>query len=100
MLRGAITLTERHKFSYISNKNIENVADITENEKSLLKFRTEATKGLQTCCLDYKSACLEMYKFLQKVCCDPLKKHKRTEKTKLLHPVTVQKCTELLKNGI
>lgn len=47
---------------------------LSEKDLSLMKLRTESSSELKTICLHHQSVYLKKYEFLQKACCDPLKK--------------------------
>ena len=79
---GELTLTDCYQFSYVAQKAIENVNDLFEDEQTLLKLRTESEQELHTICLHHKNIFLKKFEFLQKLCCDPIQRHKKPiEKT-------------------
>lgn len=95
---GELTLTDCHQFSYGAQKAIENVNDLSEDEQILLKLRTESEQELQTICLHHKSIFLKKFEFLQKLCCDPIKKHKKPIK-KALRAINVQQSEIIMSKG-
>lgn len=74
---GDQTNTDCHKLTYCRKSRIELVADLSENDQRLLKYRVAPDKTLTTICLHHKSVFLSKYSHLQTKCCDPLMMHKR-----------------------
>lgn len=71
---------------------------LSENDLTLLKLRTESSSELKTICLHHQCVFLKKYEFLQKVCCDPFKKHKSSI-NKTLRAVTVEQCKIISSKG-
>lgn len=86
---GELTLTDSHQFSYGAKKAIENINDLSEDEQIFLKLRTESEQELHTICLHHKSTFLKKFEYLQKLCCGPIKRHKKPIK-KALRAINVQ----------
>ncbi|GBL70482.1 hypothetical protein AVEN_232495-1 [Araneus ventricosus] len=78
-----------HLLNYVNRKAIQAIEKLSETDLNLLKLRTDSNYELKTICLNHQSVFLKNKEFLQKVCCDPFKKHKTTIK-KILRVVTVE----------
>ncbi|GBM26790.1 Zinc transporter ZIP11, partial [Araneus ventricosus] len=81
-----------------TQKAIQAIEKLSETDLNLLKLRTDSNYELKTICLHHQSVFLKNYEFLQKVCCDPFKKHKTTIK-KMLRVVTVEQSRIILYKG-
>lgn len=95
---GEVTSTECNKTTYISKTGMENIEELTNNEKTLLKLRIDSETNLDRICLHHKSIYLTRFEFLQRSCSDPLKKHKKPIK-KSLRAVTMPQCKQIIKKG-
>lgn len=79
---GENTKSECHLLHYTKKRSIQNVENLSDDDLNLLKLRSES-KILKTVCLHHESVFLKKYEFLQKVCCDPFKRHKTLAKKSL-----------------
>ncbi|GBN56232.1 hypothetical protein AVEN_160013-1 [Araneus ventricosus] len=95
---GKFTHSDRHLLNYVNRKAIQAIEKLSETDLNLLKLRTDSNYELKTICLHHQSVFLKNYEFLQKVCCDPFKKHKTTIK-KMLCVVTVEQSRIILYKG-
>ncbi|GBM94862.1 hypothetical protein AVEN_141441-1, partial [Araneus ventricosus] len=95
---GKFTHSDCHLLNYVNRKAIQAIEKQSETDLNLLKLRTDSNYELKTICLHHQSVFLKNYEFLQKVCCDPFKKHKTTIK-KMLHVVTVEQSRIILYKG-
>lgn len=92
---GEVTNSDCHLLSYVEKKAIQTIEKLSESDVTLLKLRTDSSYELKTICLHHQSVFLKKYEFLQKVCCDPLKKHKSPIK-KTLRVVTVEQSRRII----
>ncbi|GBL74436.1 ARL14 effector protein [Araneus ventricosus] len=95
---GKFTHSDCHLLNYVNRKAIQAIEKLSETDLNLLKLRTDSNYELKTICLHHQSVFLKNYEFLQKVCCDPFKKHKTTIK-KMLRVVTVEQSRIILYKG-
>lgn len=74
-----VTLSQCYKLTYISKTGMENIEELFE-DKTLLKLRVDTKKTLHTICLHHNVLYLTQSECIQRVCSDPLKKHKKPVK--------------------
>lgn len=94
---GETTHSDCHLLNYVKKKSIQNIDTFSINDLNLLKLRTGSNE-LKTVCLHHQSVFLKKYEFLQKVCCDPFKKHKTLIK-KTLCAVTLEQSGIISSKG-
>lgn len=94
---GETTESDCHLLHYVKEKSIKGIEKLSEKDLNLLTSRCESKK-LKTVCLHHESVFLKKYEFLQKVCCDPFKRHKTVIK-KALRVVTVQQSRIIVSKG-
>jgi hypothetical protein len=95
---GEVTHSACHLLNYVKKKAVQPIEILSENDLTLLKLRTECGSELKTICLHHQNVFLKKYEFLQKVCCDPFKKHKSSI-YKALRAVTVEQSKVISSKG-